>query len=580
MAWQDAVAVVHEIAMLNDVTAVMNNRPPLVGPDTCFITRTGEVELPETADTESPEAVADLLRLLLSGREAPTALEDLAFGRHSRDLTTDLAAFSVGNRRAVIARLATRALAVAEGGKTAAATAPDEGPTEGDGDDLDAAFDRPPDTPTQEPARPVLVKSGLARLPVEASTPGPAVVLPPPFLASPRPPAAPSVPAAPLVETATRDERKPAPEGRWTTGRTAVPPPAPPAVATPQDLELRRLRQRQNDRARARQRWSPRWTLLARRVSRWVFWRPATPNPLVIGASVILVAAMASVLWRRAPTKPGLAAVAQAPKGPAAVAAPAVPPGSAPAASPSMPESNAPTSPPPAARPEVPTSLRAASPRAASPIGNSPPTHSPAAAPTSPVLTPAGSAVTSPPAAAGARSRPTLIVRRSTPVPDVPAAAGGRLDGDTAATRVPAPTPASGERVPAAIPPAPAPPATGRTAAGSSPSAIPARPARLAATLYSANDGDVDPPVMRRQHLPSSVLEPSAEAPDDWPFLEILIDASGAVEQVRLHARQLAPGQTLYRHRMLLAAAKAWQFEPARRNGEPVRYVMRVPLEP
>lgn len=85
---------------------------------------------------------------------------------------------------------------------------------------------------------------------------------------------------------------------------------------------------------------------------------------------------------------------------------------------------------------------------------------------------------------------------------------------------------------------------------------------------------------MRRQHLPSSMLESAVEAPDDWPFLELLIDAQGAVEQVRLHARQLAPGQTLYRHRMLLAAAKAWQFEPARRNGEPVRYVMRVPLEP
>ena len=62
--------------------------------------------------------------------------------------------------------------------------------------------------------------------------------------------------------------------------------------------------------------------------------------------------------------------------------------------------------------------------------------------------------------------------------------------------------------------------------------------------------------------------------------LPILIDESGAVERVRLRAKTPAPGQTLYRHRMLIAAAKAWQFEPAQLNGQPVRYVMRVPLEP
>jgi len=83
---------------------------------------------------------------------------------------------------------------------------------------------------------------------------------------------------------------------------------------------------------------------------------------------------------------------------------------------------------------------------------------------------------------------------------------------------------------------------------------------------------------MVRQQLPSALLEGAAEP--SWPFLELLIDEQGAVEQVRLRAKTPAPGQTLYRHRMLLAAAKAWQFEPARLNGQPVRYMMRVPLEP
>lgn len=85
---------------------------------------------------------------------------------------------------------------------------------------------------------------------------------------------------------------------------------------------------------------------------------------------------------------------------------------------------------------------------------------------------------------------------------------------------------------------------------------------------------------MRRQQLPSNLLEPTADVPEDWPFLEIVVDERGAVEAVRLRARSVAPGQTMYRHRMLLAAAKAWQFEPATKDGQPVRYLMRVPLEP
>jgi hypothetical protein len=29
---------------------------------------------------------------------------------------------------------------------------------------------------------------------------------------------------------------------------------------------------------------------------------------------------------------------------------------------------------------------------------------------------------------------------------------------------------------------------------------------------------------------------------------------------------------------MLVAAAKAWQFQPARKDGRPVKYVLRVPV--
>jgi hypothetical protein len=131
------------------------------------------------------------------------------------------------------------------------------------------------------------------------------------------------------------------------------------------------------------------------------------------------------------------------------------------------------------------------------------------------------------------------------------------------------------------IPAPPATSATGTASDGRRAAASPAIPRGAAGpTLYSANDADVAPPVMLRQQLPSSLLAPDSEVPDDWPYLELLIDEQGAVERVRLRAKTPAPGQTLYRHRTLIAAAKAWQFEPAQLNGQPVRYVMRVPLEP
>jgi hypothetical protein len=99
-------------------------------------------------------------------------------------------------------------------------------------------------------------------------------------------------------------------------------------------------------------------------------------------------------------------------------------------------------------------------------------------------------------------------------------------------------------------------------------------------TVYSAENRDVVPPKLRRQQLPVAVLTPGVEVPEGWSYLELVVDPVGAVESVRLAAQRPAPGQTLYRHRMLVAAAKAWQFAPAKRDGKPVRYVIRVALEP
>jgi hypothetical protein len=110
VTWQEAVAVVHEVAILSVVNATRNGVPSRINADSCILTRRGDVELPQTTDQERPDAALQLLRDLITGRETPTDLEALAYGAPTRTLTDDLAMFSRPNRRSEIANLAMRAL--------------------------------------------------------------------------------------------------------------------------------------------------------------------------------------------------------------------------------------------------------------------------------------------------------------------------------------------------------------------------------------------------------------------------------------------------------------------------------------
>ena len=83
--------------------------------------------------------------------------------------------------------------------------------------------------------------------------------------------------------------------------------------------------------------------------------------------------------------------------------------------------------------------------------------------------------------------------------------------------------------------------------------------------------------MIRSPAMPSWATPPPAAA-IDGPYLEVLVDPQGQVETVRVRGR-IEPGETFYRHRMMLASAKLWQFSPARLNGRPVRYVTRVIIE-
>ncbi len=95
----------------------------------------------------------------------------------------------------------------------------------------------------------------------------------------------------------------------------------------------------------------------------------------------------------------------------------------------------------------------------------------------------------------------------------------------------------------------------------------------LARTIYSAEDRDVLPPVLLRPQIASEAridTEPSNAE------IELVVNAEGIVTQVRLRTN----GELSLNDRMLVAAAKAWQFRPATKDGRPVSYTLRIPVTP
>jgi hypothetical protein len=93
-----------------------------------------------------------------------------------------------------------------------------------------------------------------------------------------------------------------------------------------------------------------------------------------------------------------------------------------------------------------------------------------------------------------------------------------------------------------------------------------APPAPAEPVVYSAENGDVTAPVVIRQDVPAL---PSAIAglTRDRGVLDIVIDEQGRVISMALRVRIHPVYDTA-----LLKAARDWKYEPARLNGEPVRY--------
>jgi hypothetical protein len=87
--------------------------------------------------------------------------------------------------------------------------------------------------------------------------------------------------------------------------------------------------------------------------------------------------------------------------------------------------------------------------------------------------------------------------------------------------------------------------------------------------VYSTADEDVRPAALIRPHLPSE--PPAGIEHEHIGMLELTITEHGTVERVRL----ISPANR-FEDRMMVSAAKTWQFRPATKDGRPVRFRTRV----
>lgn len=89
--------------------------------------------------------------------------------------------------------------------------------------------------------------------------------------------------------------------------------------------------------------------------------------------------------------------------------------------------------------------------------------------------------------------------------------------------------------------------------------------------VYDGSDPSVEPPVLVRPQL--RIVDATEGSTNRGPYLELLVNAEGMVEKVRLESPRPS-----VRELMLMSAAKAWAFQPATKNNRPVSYTMRFPL--
>jgi protein TonB len=88
--------------------------------------------------------------------------------------------------------------------------------------------------------------------------------------------------------------------------------------------------------------------------------------------------------------------------------------------------------------------------------------------------------------------------------------------------------------------------------------------------IYTPRDGDVVPPAIIRQAVPPY---PGKVLTSGSLVVDVLIDDTGAVEAAMMDG---LPNPSY--DRLVLAAARSWQYHPATLNGRPVKYRKRIQL--
>lgn len=93
--------------------------------------------------------------------------------------------------------------------------------------------------------------------------------------------------------------------------------------------------------------------------------------------------------------------------------------------------------------------------------------------------------------------------------------------------------------------------------------------------IYSTNDIEVSPPVAIRSpgHVDSGKREDGAS------LIEIVVSETGAVESTKEQQRPVTVGAAL-QSTTALSVVKAWRFQPARKDGQPVKYRTTVRFVP
>jgi hypothetical protein len=89
--------------------------------------------------------------------------------------------------------------------------------------------------------------------------------------------------------------------------------------------------------------------------------------------------------------------------------------------------------------------------------------------------------------------------------------------------------------------------------------------------VFTSDDDGVSEPVLIRPYLPP--VARGGTPSEVLGVLDVLVDAHGAVETVHLRSPS-----NRYRERWWVFAAKQWVFQPALKNGQPVRFLKRIPL--